>query len=241
MNLDIKAIINNKINEMAENKVIEKQIEASLEKTIISSVSSSFGGYEFEKLIREKISTVLGEAVKEFDFSSYHGFITDYFNQLMNHHLKEDLKLKVEKSFNQILFIKRDKVKLSEIIDIYRDLLIESLEDDKKYDLENRFYYSISRDKHTIKIKLGQEEFDRYSSYNDSVSIDIWPDRSTLGNEIEAGKLWRVNCDGRELGEQLVFQDLSKFEIFIINLYFNQTQIEIDVWDDVDTDLGLDM
>ena len=133
MNLDIKAIINNKINEMAENKVIEKQIEASLEKTIISSVSSSFGGYEFEKLIREKISTVLGEAVKEFDFSSYHGFITDYFNQLMNHHLKEDLKLKVEKSFNQILFIKRDKVKLSEIIDIYRDLLIESLEDDKKY------------------------------------------------------------------------------------------------------------
>lgn len=241
MNLDIQAIINNKINEMAENKVIEKQIEASLEKTITSSVSSCFSGYEFEKLIKEKVSTVLGEAVKDFDFSSYHGFITNYFNQLINHHLKDDLRLKVEKSFNQILFIKRDKIKLSEVIDIYRDLLIESLEDDKKYDLNNHFYYSISRDKYTIKIKLGQEEFNRYSSYNDSVSIDIWPDISTLGNEIEAGKLWRVNYDGKELGEQLVFKDLSKFETFIINLYFNQTQIEIDVWDDVDTDLGLDI
>ena len=241
MNLDIKAIINNKINEMAKNKVIEKQIEASLEKTIISSVSSSFGGYEFEKLIREKVSTVLGEAVKEFDFSSYHGFITDYFNQLMNHHLKEDLKLKVEESFNQILFIKRDKVKLSEIVDLYRELLIESLENGKKYDLNNYFYYSISRDKYTIKIKLGQKQFDEYSSYNDSVSIEIWPDRSTLGEEIETGKLWRVNCDGKELGQQLVFKDLSKFETFIINLYFNQTQIEIDVWDDVNTDLGLDI
>lgn len=240
MNLDIKAIINNKINEMAENKVIEKQIETSLEKTIISSISSSFGGYEFEKLIREKVSTVLGEAVKEFDFSSYHGFITDYFNQLMNHHLKEDLKLKVEESFNQILFIKRDKVKLSEIVDLYRELLIESLENGKKYDLNN-YFYSISRDKYTIKIKLGQEQFDEYSSYNDSVSIEIWPDRSTLGEEIETGKLWRVNCDGKELSQQLVFKDLSKFETFIINLYFNQTQIEIDVWDGVDTDLGLDI
>lgn len=240
MKLDIQEIINNKLSEMAQNKTIETQIQTLLENTILSSVSSSFGGYEFKRLIEGKVTEVLGESMKKFDFSAYQGFITDYFNKLINNTLKEDLRNKVEQSFNQVLFTKREIIKLSEIYDIYRDYLLKELNDDKKYDLDNNFYHEISKGEYTTDIKLGRSEFKRFSCDEDSVSFSIWPERETIGTDKETGTLWRVDIEGKKVGEQLAFGNLSDFELLMTNLYFNKTKIEIDVWDDIDTTLGLD-
>lgn len=240
MKLDIQEIINNKLSEMAQNKTIETQIQTSLENTILSSVSSSFGGYEFKRLIEGKVTEVLGESMKKFDFSAYQGFITDYFNKLINNTLKEDLRNKVEQSFNQILFTKRESIKLSEIYNIYRDYLLEELDEDEKYSLSNHFYHDISQSEYTINIKLGRSEPTRFSCDDDSVVFEIWPEKETIGANNEIGKLWRVDIEGKKVGEQLAFGNLSDFELLMTNLYFNKTKIEIDVWDDIDTTLGLD-
>lgn len=240
MKLNIQEIINDKLKEMAQNKTIETQIQTSLENTILNSVSSSFGGYEFKRLIEGKVTEVLGESMKNFDFSAYQGFITDYFNQLINNTLKEDLKHKVEQSFNQILFTKRESIKLSEIYDIYRDYLLKELDEVEKYDLDNNFYHEISKEKYTIDIKLGRSEFKKFSRDEDSVSFSLWPEKETIGTDNEIGTLWRVDIEGKKLGEQLIFGNLSDFELLMTNLYFNKTKIEVDTWDDVDTSLGLD-
>ncbi|MBX9866039.1 MAG: hypothetical protein K2Y14_03935 [Burkholderiales bacterium] len=241
MNLDIQAIVNAKLSEMAENKIIETQIQTSLEKTIRESVHSALNSYDLKRSIENKMTDVIGASMKGFDFSSYHGFITNYFNQLVNFTLKEDIKLKVEQSFNQMLFTKRESIKLSEIYDMYRTYLLEKMDDGEKYELNNDFYHNILRDKYTIDIKLGRTEFERYSSHEaGSVFFAIWPERETVGTDSEVGTLWQVVLEGKEIGEQLTFGGNSDFELLLINLYFNKTKIEIDVWDDIDTSLGLD-
>ncbi len=243
MILDIQQIVNQKLAEMAENKTIETQIQKTLEKSVNEAVTDALSDYTFTKNIKDKLRDTVGKSLDGFDFSSYHGFITDYFNQLVNHHLKEDIKAKIEQSFNQILFVKRDSIKLSEIYDAYRDFLLEHLRESEKYDLNNYFYHEISRDKYTIKIKLGRSEFDRTSCYdqNDSILFEIWPERESIGTDEERGTLWLVDCHGYKIDKELIFKDLSSFELLMINLYFNKTQIEIDVWDDIDTSLGLDI
>lgn len=55
MNIDINAIVNNKLKEMEENKTIEKLLEENIEKAIVKGIEGALDSYTLKHQIEDKI------------------------------------------------------------------------------------------------------------------------------------------------------------------------------------------
>ena len=49
---------------------------------------------------------------------------------------REDIANKIQKTFNDLLIVKRENVKLSEIFEKYKDYMDENTDEEDKYSLE---------------------------------------------------------------------------------------------------------
>lgn len=239
MNIDFTEVINNKLQEMAENRVIEKQIEETVEKTITDAVRSALGSYSFksklEKMMSEQVSTI----VESIGFTGYNQYIADTLNNIVNNVLKEDIKQKIAGAFDTIFLKKLESVKLSEIVNRYRETLLDSLDDDEKYDHDNVFYAYIDESgdgsfSH-ITVTLGLEK--GYRS-DDEYCLEL----RLMKYKDEDYGVTSVTYGGNDLKELSKIRYISDFEAFAAGLYFNKTKIEVDINErDIDTSLGLDI
>ena len=118
---------------------------------------------------------------------------------------------------------------MSDIFNRYREWLFDTIDEDEKYkyqrycaelDIDNDGYFT------TYKIKLSEKELD----YSDKPQILI---KILAFGKPEAEKISSVYINGRWFDSTLCIGTLTEFEAFIVNLYYNKTNIILDV-DDVD-------
>lgn len=228
MIINIGELVNNKIKELEEGKKIEKAIEETLEKTILSAVKDAINSYELKRNIGDKLKKQVSELAKTVGFEGYNTFVAEKMKQIIDGTCKKDLEEKIQESFNNLLITKRDSIKLSEIFEAFREWISEDLEEREKYG--EGFYVSLNKSSHGwYNVVLAEKEPAIYSEI-DVTKFTVHIDRD--GN----GLIGCLYLNGDNVEKSIPFGYLNKFESLIINLKYNKTPIIIDVEDEDDID-----
>lgn len=239
MKIDIQEIINAKIKDMEEKRVIETTIENTVEKTIVKAVTDALESYSLKRDIQDKVEEQVSSVVSTIGFSGYNSFIAAQVKKITEEALNNDLAEKIQNTFNEILIMRRDSVKLSEICDLYRKCICEELDEQEKYDLEN-FYVSVEdacAPYNWLTFKFGKEAKSYSSSFNEEVKFTIHRNKDKT-----TGWMSSVYIDGNSIEDKIKFGNMNKVERLLVNIAYNKTPIIIDVEseDDIDNSFDID-
>lgn len=249
MSININEIAQKKIDEMETSGEIKNHIESKLHRLVLDSVASAFDGYGIRKKIREMVESQISPCLDTLDFTGYNSFICEKLKQITEEYLKEDIAKKVSDTFEDMFMLKRESIKLSEIFKAYQDWLIEDLEENERYELNNEFYSSMKEsDYNFLDCSVSKEEPSNSLTYFGDKRKDIFT--CDFGFSIFRnldkpgwGRLSRVYFEGQRITEMVKITSYNKFQTLLLNLYYNETPIVLDVEDecDIDTSLGLDI
>ncbi|NFL75344.1 hypothetical protein FDB81_06280 [Clostridium sporogenes] len=247
MNIDINAIVNNKLKEMEENKQIEKLLEENIEKAITNGIEGALESYSLRRQIEDKVEKQVSEVVKDIGFTGYNGFIAEKIKQITEDVCRDDIADKIQKTFNELLVVKRENIRLSEIFEEYRDYMCESTDEAEKYQLEN-FWIDVNEDEEYrwLTFKMAKEKPSKYLYRNEEDYIEFTIHRKSYKEDEEGytkGWLGTVYVGEKKLKDTLKLGNMSKVESLIANIYYNETPIIIDVEceDDIDNYFDVDI
>lgn len=239
MNIDISKIVIDKIKDMEEKKVVENAIEETIEKSIVKAVKDALESYRLRHTIEEKVEKEVSAVVSQIGFTGYNGFIAEKIKQIVEETCNADIAEKIEKTFNGILVIKRDSIKLSEICEKYKEYICNNTDESEKYELES-FYVSVEEEGspyNWLTFKFAKEK-SKYHSYGNN-EIEFTVHRNKDG---KTGRISTVLIGGNAIDEKLNFGRMSDMEKLLCNIAYNKTPIEIDVEceDDIDNYFDID-
>lgn len=231
MNIDVSGIIEAKLAEMEKNGVIQKKIEDALEKSVLNAITSELESYSFRRSIEEQLKESTSGIAEKCGLSSYNAFISDKTKQIVQNMYTEDFAKKVQKALNDTLLKKHEDVKLSDIFKRYQDWVCEHTDYADKYDRQT-FTADLDIDADGV--------FTRYRiRFADESLMDKWDHKPdiTIGFYVYGDKekdtissLW---LGDKNVRETVALGYLSEFEAFLVNLFYNDTEILLD---DVDPD-----
>lgn len=236
MNINIAEIISEKIKVMEESGLVKKTIEETIEKTVVNAIINSIDGYSIRKNIEELVSNQVSSCVKNIGFTAYNSFIAERLKAVTEGVIRDDISKKIQETMDGIFFQKHENLKLSEIIEKYRDYLCNNLEAYEKDDLQNHFNLNFSESEYgSLVIKLSKEK-PKYSY--DKSEIEVWIRKGSSGK----GSISSLYLEGKNMKSAMKLGPLTKCESLLVNLLLNETEFEIDVEseDDIDTSLDLD-
>lgn len=241
MKIDIQEIVNAKLKEMEEGKVLETLITSTVEKAVTKAVTDAIGGYSIKRILEDKIEKDVKAGVEQVGFTAYNTLVTEQVSNLINTVLKDDLAEKVQRIFEQIMINKRESIKLSEIIDEYKKLY-EDMDYDEYRDLEDGHFYVDWEEEQDgsfrhLKLIMAQEQQDKSSglySSNYSGSEDKKLELRLCSYKDKNASISSVRFEGKKLNDLSTLRRISDFEALLMNLYLNKTEVEIDIEDEDD-------
>lgn len=231
MIINISELVNNKIKELEESKKIEETITNTLEKTILSAVEDAMGSYEIRRIVKSNLTEQISTIISDIGLEGYNTFIAEKLKQIIDGTCKKDIEQKIQETFKNLLIVKREKIKLSEIFSTYREWISENLDDDEKSCCG--FYASFDKSSYGwYHIVLAKEEptFSKCDFFLCSIRFTVHINRDGEG---WIGSLY-LNDENVE--ESMPFGYLNDVESLLINLKYNKTPIIIDIEDEDDID-----
>lgn len=227
MEININEIASAKIKTMEESGEIRKRIEDGVEKTVNEAIDSACKDYKFRSGISENISSILGEVAKDVNFSAYANFLRDRMNEQIDKHVKSDMINLMRDSFEKMYFTVPEDIKLSDILNKYKEYIEDHLDSDDKKEW-GHIDFSYEREYSSfIKIKAGSPKSKSYDRYDKGIEINLFKRRS----EEKATISW-IRFDGNDFKTCMDLGELSEFEILMFNLMFTRKKIEVDIDED---------
>lgn len=235
MVIDISKIVSDKLEQMENDRVIRKSIEESLEKNIIDAVSSALSSYYFRRQIEGQIDEVIGGIAGNCGLSAYNGFIAQKAAEIVQNMYDKDISEKVQRALEETLIRDYSGIKLSEIFDKYREWVKENTDTDDQYEYE-QFTCRLEQEddgvwqKYTCKFADHPLSENIYRKERSEIEIRFYRYKDEENTRISS--LWLNNHD---LKGSMRIGTLTSFEAFLVNLYYNETKVEMDV-ENVDED-----
>lgn len=233
MTIDISGIIEAKLAQMEADGVIRKKIEDALEKSILSAVTSELDSYNFTRELRDEMKKAVSGVAEQTGLAAYNGFIAQKARQIISEVLSDDLTAKIQTALDGVLLRKHEGVKLSGIFEKYNKWVCENVDESDKYD-RRRYTAELERsESHGFiyyEVKLSEQP-DATKSY--SYDDDEIPDVSFRLSSWRGEKftISSVRLKGNDISKSLRIGVLSEIEAFIVNLFYNKTEIEVDMED----------
>ena len=243
MSIDFNVMIQNKINEMEESGEIKKHFEDALRKLILDSVSSALNGYNFRRKIEEKVESQVAPCLDSLNFTAYNSFICQKIKQITEEYLQEDMAKKVSETFENIFALKRESIKLSEIFEEYRNYLTSYMDVAEKYESDNQFYASVKSDESLwLECAMSSTSPEKSMPYSSRERKDIFSCDFGFTISKAKGKIVSLYFKGTSTDEVVKITSYDEVQTLLLNLYYNETPIILDIEseDDIDTSLGLD-
>lgn len=236
MELNIQTIADEKIRAMHESGEIKERIEKGISKTIYDAIDSAISSYKISNMIQNAVTESVSSVVAEVGFSAYNGFIAQTIKEITEVTMRDDIAKKIQKVFDDMLISKHDGIKLSEIFDLYREnikfLTVES--DQYEY---RRFVCDLDQKEDGLftwyTVRFHPKGLDAYEDPDIEFRILV------LGEESKA-KITSLTLDGDRVDKKLVLGRLGNVQTLLANLYFNETEIILDI-DDVCDDNSYDI
>lgn len=231
MNINISDIVAAKLAEMESSGAIQKAIETTVEKAILSAFTDEVNSYGFRKAIGEQVRKSVSTLAEDCGLPAYNGFIAEQVKSMVQELYSADIVEKLQSSLNDVLLQKHENIKLSDIFKAYRKWVLETTDESDKYE----------REKFTARLEVEEDgSFTWYNCYfaaeyyaaprYQTVDIGI---RFCVYRDKESETISSVYLEGHHLGDGLRIGKLSDFEAFVVNLFYNGTEI---ILDDVDED-----
>lgn len=234
MTIDVSAIIAGKLAQMEKDGVIQKKIEEVLEKNILTAITQEFESYSFTCDIREQMRTAVAGVAEQSGLAAYNGFIAEKVRQIVQDVSGADMAAKLQAALEGVILQKHEGVKLSDIFKKYHAWVCEHTDAGDKY----------ARARYTAELEIDERRgftyydvkfADRPNATRDySVDSDDRPDvclhLSTWKDE-KTARLTTLKLNGSYIDKNLRIGTLSEFEAFLVNLYYNGTEIQMDMED----------
>lgn len=226
MELNISDILSEKLAQMERDGVIKRKIEESLEKTVLSAISSELDSYSLRQQIAAQVREHVGGVAEQLGLSAYNEYLAVRVRDIVRDLYTEDIAEKVRKYLSDTLLQKHGHVKLSEIFQAYRDWVNEYVDSDDQREREN---YTAALDVRVdgrwkdIRCRFAEDP-DGEDSPDVEIRFMVWGDE-------EKTRVSALYLDGNIVGNLVKIGGLSEFECFAANLYFNETEVEMDIGD----------
>lgn len=233
MEINVSKIIADKLDQLNNDGVIQKKIEESIEKAVIGAITSEIDSYQFRRSISEQVAKSVSSAAADCGFSAYNGFIAEKVKSIVQDMYTADISQKVQDALNDVMLKKHENIKLSDIFNRYRKWVWENTEESDKHE---RGHYTgeleVKEDGHFTSYicKFADHKLENLSYYTEKPEIEV---RICVYGEKKADKITNLYLDGHNLKDSVKLGYLSEFEAFVVNLYYNGTEIILDP-DDVD-------
>ena len=229
MELNINEIASAKIQSMHENGEIRKRIEEGVEKSIYSAIDSACQDYQFRSTIEKSIESVLGEVAKGVNVDAYKNFLISRLNKAFSSHVKKDIGDKIEADFKRIYLDTPKGIKLSQLIEKYKEWLFTKLDEEERRDWE-KFDISFNTEySYWIDVELKKPNSHRTSEHENFSFTIHYED----GSSNKIGYISSARIGYKDFGRELNFGRISDFEALVFNLLYTKTRVEIDI-EDVD-------
>lgn len=236
--LDLSGIIKDKVDAMENDGAIKAYIEATIERTVKDVLDDVLDGYQLKKALREKLSEGLNDIVNSIGLEGYNTFIAEAVRKMVTARLEGDATEKIRDAIEGALLMKRENIKLSEILSEYRSLMNEIDDNDDKNRLneeEGGFTCSVRKKENSY-----NSGFSYYNLYFDDEGFKESEDRDDYAVVVEFSGIWskylsnevkikEVYFRGERLSRQFIPHLPDRFETLILNLYFNQTPVIVDL------------
>jgi hypothetical protein len=234
--MDIKKIIENKVEEIVKNGELEKQIENNVSKSVKSAIDSIFGSYSFKNEIEKKLKTEVDPILKNINLSAYKNIVHERAIQTIKSVVDGDLEEKAKETYKSIFMLQDKEIKISKLFEMIRQEFIDELdggnygefftlkwteEDDGDSFHRIKIYF----DKDPDEEKRNCEQYIYLSKYKDD-NYEIYMLKTGHNIEIK--------------DKLLLFKPhyLSDVERLLLNAYYNDLPIILDVdLDDIDNSL----
>ena len=229
MELNINEIASAKIQSMHESGEIRKRIEEGVEKSIYSAIDSACQDYQFRSTIEKSIENVLGEVAKGVNVDAYKNFLISRLNKAFSSHVKKDIGDKIEADFKRIYLDTPKDIKLSQLVEKYKEWLLTRLDEEERRDW-GKFDISFNSEyKYWFDVELKKPNTHRTSELENFCFTIHYED----GTNNKLGYVSSARIGYKDFGKELNFGRVSDFEALIFNLMYTRTRIEIDM-EDVD-------
>jgi hypothetical protein len=236
MDLNIQAIADEKIQAMHDSGEIKKRIEDDVQKTVLGAIDSAINGYEIRNQVEKSVTESISSVVKEIGFTGYNGFIAQTIKRITEGVMRDDVAQKIQKVFNDMLIVRHDGIKLSEIFQKYREWVCENTDESDKYDRQEFVCNLDTKEDGSFTIYTITFNDEKISNYE---SPEIKFIICAYGKK-EKDSISSLYLDGENVKGKFKLGRLSKVQSLLANLYFNETEIILDI-DDVDDDNSFDI
>lgn len=233
MNIDISKVVSDKLAQMEQDGVIQKKIEETLEKTILAAVTSELESFDFKRKIGDQLKMAVSGVAEQCGLATYNGFIAEKCKVIVQELLSADICEKLQKALDDIMLKKHENIKLSDIFQRYREWVCENTDESDKWD-RRRFHCSLEEDDsgYMKEYTCTFADHSLENSYGRREEPDI-KIRFFVYREDKPSSISCVYLDGHYMKDTFKLGTLTDFEAFVLNLYYNDTPIILDV-DDVD-------
>lgn len=229
MQVNLTGIIEAKLAAMEQEGVIQKKIEDALEKSIMSAISSELESYSFRRSIEEQLRQATAGIAEKCGLSSYNTFIAEKTKQIVQGMYTEDFAEKVQKALNDTMLKKHEGVKLSDIFKRYHDWVCEHTDPEDKYD-RRTFTADLDIDADGVftryRIRFADEPLEDKRDHKPDINVQFYVYGDKEKDTISS--LW---LDGKNVRETVALGYLTEFEAFLVNLFYNNTEILLDRFD----------
>lgn len=245
MQIDISKIIQDKLAAMESDGSVKQLIEDNVENAVREAIESALGGYKMRQELEKVLADMLPDIVKDIGLDGYNAFVAETVKKLAIAGIKESARTTINERVEEILLKKRQDIKLSEILKMWRDDMNDNDEEEKRdHNEENdgftcRVDQTRSSSEYFKYFKLlfdeeGDKEGTDPDEYAIIVKIQCWTgtgsgyDRTMQGSYF-SGEIQEIYIDGNRVSKQFVNRTPSRFEALLMNLYLNKTKIIMDL------------
>ena len=240
MNIDVSQIIADKLAQLEADGTIKRKIEEALEKSIMSAISSELESYSFRDGIQKQLKASVSTVAADCGLSAYNGYIAEKCKAIVQNFFTTDISERVEKTLNDIMFTKHENIKLSDIFKRYREWVLEHTEESDKYERE-KFTHVLEVEEEGAftyyKCKFADHTLEHYGFSKEDPEIEI---RFCRYRERKESNISSLYLNGHYMKDSFKVGRLTDFEAFVLNLYYNETNIILDE-EDVDEDPYFDI
>lgn len=238
MNIDFNEVIQKKLAQMEKDGVIQKKIEDALEKSIMNAIDDQLGSWQFKSSLGKQLETGVSKVAADCGLSAYNTFITERVKIIVEQLASEDLAKKIQAAVEDVLVQKHENVKLSDIFCRYREFVMNSVDESDKYD--RQYFVSELNVRESGAFTHYTCRFSEYADWEPGESGNI--EIRFCSYREKASNIALLEIDGRNIKDTLKLGNLSVFERYVTNLYFNGTEVvmDADVVDDINDNAYID-
>lgn len=221
MNIDVDIIVSEKLRQLDEDGVIQKAIEDTLEKSLLSAVTEAINGYKIKREIQEKVEKQISGVVNDLDFSSYNAIMLQKMRELINAYAGDDVAKRATEMLESLFVSKRGSIKLSEIFEAYRKYAVS----DMYYDEHNGgdeflAYYNTDGNWATV-------IFDKDVNSSGDKEISFLLFHNSYGKN-DQYLVTNLKFDGTPVDCKAQLGYLNDVEQLLVQCYYNKTPVIID-------------